>query len=603
MITPITVLDAASLLVTLFTLVMLAAASRVTVSRDVKIMLTALLALSLLHNLGNLLEWAGISHALENYEGYVVALIPVLFIFLFYAHLRRVSERERRLSSQRYEVLFNSVNDAIFMHGYDGKGRPGRFIEVNDIACQLLGYSREELLRRSPREVTTPQYSESQPLATRRLRERRHLIFEQVLIGKDESRIPVEISSRLFDYGGRSLVLSIARDLRVRKDMEEQLRRSQRLESIGRLAGGIAHDFNNLLTVISGYCELLLNQVGPEGPLGSEVREIRSAADRASFLTRQLLAFSRKQIFRLRMVDLGELVRRAEQMLRRLIGEDVELAIESDRELWKVRADPDQIQQVILNLAVNSRDAMPRGGRIAVRIVNFTAGAEYVERRPGLVVGKYVLMEFSDTGEGMSPDILSHIFEPFFTTKELGKGTGLGLSTVYGIIKQTGGYIYASSEPKKGTTFELLLPQVEKRGIGVEPSEPPIAVKEASGESAVLVVEDEPGVRSFIIDVLKRNGYKTLEASSGDRALEICSDSSANIGLIVSDLVMPGISGVDLCERARERIPGLRCLLISGYPQDRLGEHGVYEKGLPFLSKPFSAGRLLEQVEQLLAGN
>lgn len=601
MITSIPLIDAGAVLATFLALIVLLIGHGGTIPRPIPFLLFLLFSLSLVHNIGNLLEWAGISHILEKYEDFVVALIPVLVIFLIYTYLQQSSEEELRQSKERYELLFNSGNDSVFVHGFTNDGVSGSFIAVNDLACELLGYSREELLRLVPRDIIAPEFHEDEPRTTEKLLQRRHLIFERALLGKDGQRIPVEISSSAFEFAGRTIVISFARDLRARKELEEQIRRSQRLEAIGRLAGGIAHDFNNLLTVIGGYSDVLLEEIEPGSSLFEEVREIRSAAERASSLTQQLLAFSRKQILQPRIVDFVELVEKSEQMLRRLIGEDIVLSIEDPGDIWKIKADPGQIEQVILNLAINSRDAMPKGGSITIRLANACLDQEEIAERPGLVAGEYVRMTFSDSGAGMSPETLAHIFEPFYTTKELGKGTGLGLSTVYGIIKQSGGFIYTSSELRKGTTFEIYLPRIKDTISGPKSVvEKGSEVAKSSVGATILVVEDESWVRTFISNTLEKKGFTTLAVENAQRAMEMWRHAKKPVDLIVTDLVMPGMSGVELCNQLRRQQPDLRCLLISGYARDRLSEYSVSETGLPFLPKPFTAQELIECINRVL---
>ncbi|UCF98491.1 MAG: response regulator [Spirochaetaceae bacterium] len=602
MISAISLIDAAAVLTTLVTVVVLLTGPRGVFPGQLRLGLFFLLLFSFIHNIGNLLEWAGISHILETYEDFVVALIPILFIFLIYTYVQQSAENELVQSKERYEMLFNSGNDSVFVHGYTEEGATGQFIAVNELACELLGYSREELLKLAPMDIIASEFFTDERVTSQKLRQQTRLIFERILITKDGRRIPVEISSRMFEFGGRPITLSVARDLRARKDMEEQIRRSQRLEAIGRLAGGIAHDFNNLLTVIGGYSDVLLGEIDSASTLREEVEEIRAAAKRASSLTQQLLAFSRKQILQPKILDPVELVQRSEQMLRRLIGEDIVLAIEDPGGIWKIEADPVQMEQVILNLAINSRDAMPKGGRITIRLANVRPNQGQIAERPALVAGEYVKIDFSDTGTGMSSDTLAHLFEPFYTTKAVGKGSGLGLSTVYGIIKQSGGFIYAISEPGEGTTFEIYLPRIEESSsgkhaaVGTESE----AVKSGTG-MAILVVEDESWVREFISLTLRKHGFVILSAKDGEQAMEMWRRAAKSIDLVLTDLVMPGMSGVELCTQLRRQQPNIRCLLISGYASDRLKDYNVSETGFPFLAKPFTAQELIERINRVLA--
>jgi signal transduction histidine kinase/CheY-like chemotaxis protein len=378
---------------------------------------------------------------------------------------------------------------------------------------------------------------------------------------------------------------------------EEQLVQAQKMEAIGRLAGGVAHDFNNLLTVINGYSELIQLEMGVDDPLRPTIAEIRHAGERAAGLTRQLLAFGRKQMIAPRVIDLNAVIENTQAMLRRLIGEDIALEVTLDPGVPPVKADPSQLDQLILNLAVNARDAMPQGGGLSIETANVTL-KESPARSPEVLPGQYVAIRVADTGCGMDAGTMAHIFEPFFTTKELGKGTGLGLSTVYGIVKQCGGHISVESEPGRGTTFQILLPAVEtaadlRRSSGMHKAL-------LGGSETVLLVEDEAPVRGMISRILSASGYKVLQAPDGPSALAIADAHETPIHLVLTDIVMPGMNGRSLVEALAAKRPGIRALYMSGYSDDVISHQGLVEEGIPFISKPFRPSDLASKVRSLL---
>ena len=371
------------------------------------------------------------------------------------------------------------------------------------------------------------------------------------------------------------------------------------MEAVGRLAGGVAHDFNNILTAIGVYRDLLLADLPLNDPRREEVDEIHRAADRAAALTQQLLAFSRRQVLQPKVIDLNALVSNVEKLLRRLIGEDVLLATSLAEDLGRVRVDPGQVEQVIVNLAVNARDAMPAGGRLTLETRNVHLDAAYAAEHRSAVPGPYVVIAVSDTGTGMSAEVQSHMFEPFFTTKEVGKGTGLGLATVYGIVKQSGGSIWVYSELGHGRTFKVYLPRVD------EPAEPlaasaPVDAASLRGTETILLVEDEPSVRAVARQVLARQGYVVLEAPDGPTALAMVDGGASGVDLVLTDVVMPGMSGRSLADQLATRCPGLRVLYMSGYTDDGIVRHGMLEPGLAYLQKPFRPDALVQKVREVL---
>ena len=404
---------------------------------------------------------------------------------------------------------------------------------------------------------------------------------------------------------GVAILEGFAEDITERKRAEEelrateeQLRQSQRMESIGRLAGGVAHDFNNLLMVILATVDLIEEQLRDGDPLVDDVRQIGHSAERAADLTRQLLAFSRRQVLQPELIDLNRTLDGIDRMLHRVIGEDIRLTSVLAPDLWPVEADPGQLEQLLLNLAVNARDAMPEGGRLTMETTNVELDESYARRHRGVTPGPYVMLAVSDSGSGMDAETRERIFEPFFTTKEKGKGTGLGLSTVYGIVKQHGGNIWVYSEPNLGTTFEVYLPRATRSDHGVE--RPPEPRTDLHGTETVLVVEDEPGVLELAARVLSRKGYRVLQASDGRSAQTVAGAHDGPIHLLLTDVVMPHADGRTLSEALQKARPALRTLFMSGYTDDAIVRHGVLAPGVHFLQKPFTINTLSQKVREVL---
>jgi signal transduction histidine kinase/CheY-like chemotaxis protein len=380
---------------------------------------------------------------------------------------------------------------------------------------------------------------------------------------------------------------------------EEQLRQSQKMEAVGRLAGGVAHDFNNLLTAIIGYSELVQSRLDQADPLRCEVEEIGRAGHRAASLTRQLLAFSRKQVLQPEVLDLNAVITDIDKMLGRLIGEDIEMTAFPNPNLGCVMADPGQIEQVIMNLAINARDAMPQGGKLIIQTANVTLEDFYTDKRGlNLKPGPYVMLTVTDTGQGIDENILPHIFEPFFTTKEQGKGTGLGLSTVYGIINQSDGDIWVETEPGRGTTFNIYLPRVDSPAQEQQASKP--RESSFSVSETILLVEDEDMVRKLVCEILKMNGYNVLQAANGREALPICEAHAGPIHLMLTDVVMPQMGGRELAERIASLRPEMKVLFMSGYTDDEIVHHEVPDAGIAFIQKPFTPDSLERRVRDLL---
>jgi PAS domain S-box-containing protein len=522
-------------------------------------------------------------------------IIVALLICSFNAALRAAQEGLRR-SEMNFRSLVTNAPYGIFRVAPDGT-----LLDVNPTLVALLGYSSAQQL--AGRTMATL-YGDTQQASLlagyfRSLKEFDNLTAEWVR--KDGTSTVVRLSGRAIrDEDDRLSFELFAEDVTERRLLEQQLRQAQKMEAIGRLAGGIAHDFNNLLMVISGYSEFLLERLGPDESLRGPAREIANAAERATALTRQLLAFSRKQMLAPKVLDLNAVVTENLKMLTRLIGEDVELVMVPGAELAAVKADPGQIEQVIMNLAVNARDAMPRGGKLTIETTNTSLDDTYARYHPSVKAGDYVMLAISDTGSGMDADTQTHIFEPFFTTKGT-KGTGLGLSTVYGIVKQSGGYIWVYSELRKGTTFKIYLPRVTEMGeelaaqaaagSGVEP---------VFGRETVLVVEDEVNLRKLTVQFLSNQGYTVLEAPDGAAAIQIAASHTGPIHLLLTDVIMPGMNGRELAYRASALRPGVKVLYMSGYTENVIGHDGTLDAGITLLQKPFTLQALNRKVREVL---
>lgn len=402
-----------------------------------------------------------------------------------------------------------------------------------------------------------------------------------------------------YETGNTTRVIGTVQDITEQKKLEEQLHQSQKMEAIGKLAGGVAHDFNNMLTTIMGYTDIMLMQVDQESPLRGSMEEIKKASERAASLTNQLLAFSRKQMIQPIVLNINRALAEMDKMLRRLIGEDIDLATILEPELWKVKFDPGQMDQVVMNLAVNAKDAMPKGGKLTIETANVDLDEVYAHQHGiELKPGHFVVLAVSDTGVGIDEETQSRIFEPFFTTKEKGKGTGLGLSTVYGIVKQSGGYIWIYSEPDQGTTFKIYLPKTEEEIAFL--AEDQMQPQNLAGSETILLAEDDTSARKLIRSSLQEYGYWVLEAQDGKEALQLIEHHKGPIHMLLTDVVMPGMSGRELAERLQPLQPKMKILYMSGYTDNAIVHHGVLESGMQFIQKPFTPKALVSKVRKVL---
>ena len=518
---------------------------------------------------------------------------------------RKHAEAALRTEKQRFETLLENAPFGVIMID-----KEGNFKYVNSKFIELFGYDLKDIP--NGREWFRKAYPDP---------EYRHSVIETWINDSNISESGENVP-RIFTAACKDGTKKIIRFITVKLEkgeylmsceditliqraeeekaaLEEQLRQSQRMEAIGRLAGGIAHDFNNLLTVIRGYSQLSLLEIKEDDKLRGNIEEIQKATQRATDLTRQLLAFGRRQIMNMKVIDLNLLIRELDKMLRRVIGEDIELVTILAEDLGRIKADPGQIEQVIINLAVNARDAMSEGGKLTIKTQNMEIDEDYVWAHVGVTSGSYAMLSITDTGCGMTPEVKGHLFEPFFTTKEIGKGTGLGLSTVYGIVKQSRGNIWTYSEPGKGTTFKIYLPWVDEplkeRSTRVLGEESP------RGHETVLTVEDEEEVRKLAVQMLKRQGYAVFEASHGEEAMRVARDhAQEGIDLLLTDVVMPGMSGRELSEKLGFLLPKMKVLYMSGYTDDAIVRHGVLEEGVNYLQKPFTLNSLARKVRDVL---
>jgi PAS domain S-box-containing protein len=547
-------------------------------------------------------------NALERLRPFTVAQMKVLMILAATAAAALESASlytQVRQAEEKYRSIFENAVEGIFQATPDQQ-----LLTVNPSMARILGYE-------SPRELIAdfnatgrklwldPQTTdrikaaldsaglvEALPIETARKNGDTIWLSLNLRLVKDERGVTIYREGTIEDITARMEAES------QRKQLEQQLRQSQKMEAIGQLAGGVAHDFNNLLTAINGYSSLALQRAAPDDRIRGYLEEIKKAGERAANLTRQLLAFGRKQMLKPILLNLNDVVSEMSKMLRRLIGEDICFDARFDPELKHIRADPGQIEQVLVNLVVNSRDAMPHGGTLRIETANFEIDHEFASRHLGLMPGKYVVLTVSDDGCGMDEETKARIFEPFFTTKEKGRGTGLGLSTVYGIVKQSGGNVWVYSEPGDGTVFKVFLPQFQQQSES--PTKPSIDLVPPRGSETILLVEDEDVVRGLARQILEQAGYHVLDARGGEEAIRLCRKLRGPIDLLLTDVVMPETSGKEVADRLTKLRPATRVLYMSGYTDDAIVHHGVLDSDVEFIQKPFTPVALAKKVREVL---
>ncbi len=508
---------------------------------------------------------------------------------------RRRAEEALRESEKRLQAILDNSPALIFL-----KNTEGRYLYVNPQFANLTPLTREQILGKTDDEIFLPAHAAAfRANDLKVLQAGVALEFEEVADQQDGPHTSIVSKFPLRNAEGKVYAIcGIATDITERKSLEAQLRQSQKMEAIGQLAGGIAHDFNNLLTVINGYSELMLLSLPVEHPHCATFEQIRQAGEKASRLIRQLMAFSRQQVLQPKVLDLNAVVANIDTMLQRVIGEDIDLLTILSPGLASVKADPGQIEQVLMNLLVNARDAMPAGGRLTIETADVVLDTDYARTHVAVNPGRYVMLAVSDNGCGMDAETQARIFEPFFTTKELGKGTGLGLSTVYGIVKQSGGNIGVYSEPGRGTTFRIYLPRIEEAAEAVEPGK--AREQLPRGSETILLVEDEAGVRTLAKTILQTHGYTVLDAAQGKDAFLLSGQHEGLIHLMVTDMVMPEMSGREVAERLKPLRPNMKVLFMSGFTDKAMVHHEELDPGMAFLQKPFTPQTLARKVREVL---
>src|ERR1051326_802936 len=547
-------------------------------------------------------------NALDRLRPFTVGQMKVLTILAATAAAALESASlytQVRQAEEKYRSIFENAVEGIF------QARPDqRLLTVNPSMARILGYeSPQELIadfnatgrrlwadagtaEQINRLLETNGVVEGLPVEACRKNGDRIWLSLNLRVVKNDRGATIYREGTIEDITARTEAET------HRKHLEQQLRQSQKMEAIGQLAGGVAHDFNNLLTAINGYSSLALQRADPDERMSSYLEEIRKAGERAANLTRQLLAFGRKQMLKPVPLNLNDVVSEMSKMLRRLIGEDIVFDAKFDPELKQIRADPGQIEQVLVNLVVNSRDAMPQGGTLTIETANFEIGHEFASKHLGLSLGNYVALTVSDDGGGMDEQTKARIFEPFFTTKEKGRGTGLGLSTVYGIVKQSGGNVWVYSEPNEGTVFKVFLPQVQQESEA--PAKPAVEAVAPRGSETILLVEDEDVVRGLARQILEQAGYQVLDARGGEEAMRLCRERPGSIDLLLTDVVMPETSGKEVADRLTRLRPETRVLYMSGYTDDAIVHHGVLDSDVEFIQKPFTPVALARKVREVL---
>jgi len=509
---------------------------------------------------------------------------------------RKQASEALRLSEASFRSVIENAPYGIYR-----ASREGRLLRVNPALQKMLGYeSPDELLRINPATDLCRDPLEHQRLIQLFASHKRFQDVEVEWKRKDGTFMKARCSGwPVIGEGAEAVCFEIfAEDVTEKRLLERQLQVAQKIEAVGRLSGGIAHDFNNLLGVIIGYSQVLIKKLGAANPLFEHAEEIEKAGQRAASLTKQLLAFSRQQVLAPAVLNLNAVITDMGKMLHRLIGEDIDLAMKLSADIGRVKADQGQIEQVIMNLVINARDALPQGGKLIVETVSETLDEAFTRQHPGSRVGRYVMISVADSGTGMTPETLAHLFEPFFTTKDRGKGTGLGLATVYGVVKQSGGYIWVESELGQGSRFKVYLPEIDEPVSAPARAAP--STETFRGTETVLLVEDAEALRKLAFTLLEQNGYHVLSAGSGLEALKMVEGMRDRVDLLLTDVIMPGINGRTLAERLAPLQSGLKVLYMSGYTDSAIADHGVLDEGTNLLHKPFSEEALIQKVREVL---
>ncbi|MGD2090896.1 MAG: response regulator [Candidatus Aminicenantes bacterium] len=526
-------------------------------------------------------------------------LTGLLLMFIHYRdRLEALRQEELAKKEAQYRSLVENINEVIYT-----ADRDGRFTYISPVVEQITKFKVKEFIGRH---FSTFIFPGDLPLVEANFRNVLNgtsEIYEFRVVDKNNQILYIRTYAQLLMENHQPVgIIGVFTDITEHQQLQDQLHQAQKMESVGRLAGGVAHDFNNLLTVIIGYCQMLSDDTKDNPAATSMVTGIHRAAERATSLTQQLLAFSRKQIIQPKRLNINELIVNLEKMLRRLIGEHIVLTTRREAEPGIIKVDPAQLEQVLMNLAVNARDAMPRGGKLTIETSNIYLDDAYCRLHGEVVPGDYVMLSISDTGCGMDEKTEENIFEPFFTTKEPGKGTGLGLSTVYGIVKQSGGHIGFYSQLNKGTTFNIYFPlAVDAEAAEYKANEQKTMEPESvEGSESLLVVEDQDNLREMMVESLKLYGYSVNAAQNGAEALEICQQKQQSFDLLITDVVMPEMNGKELAEKIARQSPGIKTLYISGYAEDTIGDHNILLEGLFFLPKPFSPTALAQKVRYIL---
>lgn len=505
------------------------------------------------------------------------------------------AEEKLRQSEEKFSKAFQSSPLAVTISTV----AEGRYIDANEAFFRIVGSEREQVIGKTAADLNLWAQPEDRANLIRQLEETgRGAVLETVFNSKTHGRRSVQVFAEPIQLDGIPCIVAVTEDVTEARTLEAQYRQAQKMEATGRLAGGIAHDFNNVLNVILGYCELLLERVLAEDPARKQIQQIETAARRASDLTRQLLAFGRQQVMQARVLSLNSVISEMSDMLRRLIGEDIEITTSLSEALWPIKADPTQVVQTVMNLVVNARDAMPAGGKVIIETGNARLNGKYVEQHVQVAPGDYARLVVTDTGTGMDEETKAHIFEPFYTTKEMGKGTGLGLATVYGIVKQSGGFIWVYSEPGQGTAFKVYFPRAEaaiKDDVAA-----PVISRDTRGTETIFVLEDNDQLRELAVEFLQSSGYSVLESGDPEKALEIAAQHEGPIHLLVTDVVLPKMSGRVMAEKLNQVRPGTKVLFVSGYTDDVVVRHGVLHQGVAFLQKPFTRDDLTTKVRTVL---